>query len=171
MPPPGPFARAARGLVVVSLLAIAALGLRGRGGLDWHGLTRAPDVAWAQLVLAVTGVAVVVLGVRQLLRLWRRLRPARPAQELVFDPQPVPWVGWLMGLAGMVAWIAAAYFLIRLLLDGAADSTVADPPSPEAGSSPVQADDLLPVLLGLVILLAVAALLTRALRGGASLSA
>ena len=168
--PPGPFARAARALVVVSLLAIAAIGLRGRGGLDWRELTRAPDVAWAQLVLAATGAAVVVLGVRQLLRLWRRLRPARPAESLVFDPQPVPWVGWLIGLAVMVAWMAASYFLIRLLLDGASDSTAAAPPAPDTGSSPVQADDLLPVLLGLVMLLAVGALLIRALRGGPSLS-
>jgi hypothetical protein len=150
-------ALAARAVAVVSLLGIAALSLSGRRGLEWDRLTRVPDVAWAQVVLGGTAAALVLLVVRRLVQLWRTLRPRRrpepPAQN---EGQPMSWLVRLLAAALVAGWVAACYLVLRLVLDRMPEAGSASPDVPGAPGSVGSAEGLLPVLLGMVVVLAVA---------------
>lgn len=141
---------------MVSLLGIAAVSLSGRRGLDWDRLTRVPDVAWVQVVLGGLAAGLVLVAVRRLIQLWRKLRPRRPEPPTQTEGRPVPWLGWLFAAAAVAATVLACYLVIRLVLDRVPNpgGTGADSPgAPGAVGSP---EDLLPVLLGMVAVLALA---------------
>ena len=162
---PHPGVLAARVLAVVSLLAIAAIGLQGRRGLDWSRLTEAPDVGWAQLVLGGIGVALVLIALRHLVRVWRRMRPPPPEDDATeVEPVVMHWLGWVIGSVVVVAAMVASYLLLRLLIGNVTGGGDAELEGPDGVSVPTSTGGLLPLLLGLVTMLAVAALLTRAMR-------
>ena len=149
-------ALAARAVAVVSLLGIAALSLSGRRGLDWDRLTRVPDVAWAQVVLGGIAAALVLVALRRLLRLWRRLRPRRPDDRPPPEEAPMPWLSRLLAAAVVAGSVAACYLVLRLLLDRVPDSGTSGPDAVGGPGSVPSAEGLLPLLLGMVVVLAVA---------------
>ena len=146
----------ARAVAVVCLLGIAALSLSGRRGLDWGRLTRVPDVAWAQVVLGGIAASLVLLALRQLVQLWRRLRPRRPEPPAQNEGQPMPWLVGLLAAALVAGWVAVCYFVLRLVLDRVPDPGANPPDSPGGPGAVGSAEGLLPLLLGIVVVLAVA---------------
>lgn len=146
----------ARTVAVVSLLAIAAVTLSGRRGLEWDRLTRVPDVAWAQMVLGAAAAALVVVALRRLYLLWRKLRPRRPRCQEPTGGESMPWLSRLFAAAVVAASVAACYLVLRLVLDRVPDSAPAGPDSPGGPSAVGSAEGLLPLLLGMVVVLAIA---------------
>ena len=130
----------ARGLVVAGLLAVAALALDGRRGLDWERLVGVPDVAWAQVLLAAIGAALVLLVLRRLVRVWRTLRPRLPEDEERPEGIPMPWPLWVLAGAVVVAAMAACYWVLRLVLDrvGGGDGEVPEAPGAPGVASLVE---------------------------------
>jgi hypothetical protein len=143
-------------VAVVSLLGIAALSLSGRRGLDWDRLTRVPDVAWAQVVLGGLAATLVLVALRRLLRLWRKLRPPRPDGRAPTEGQPMPWLSRLFAAVVVAGSVAACYLVLRLLLDRVPDSGTTRPDAVGGPGSVPSAGGLLPLLLGMVVVLAVA---------------
>jgi len=165
-PRPHPAALIARALVVVSLLALAAVGLQGRRGLDWNRLTAVPSVAWAQLVLAGIGVALVLIVLRHLVRAWRRMRPPPPGEdERTVEPHHLHWLGWVVAGVVVVAGMTACYLILRVLVGGMPEGDGTSAETSDGDPAGAATGGLLPLLLGLVAMLAIAALVTRALRG------
>jgi hypothetical protein len=143
-------------VAVVSLLGIAALSLSGRRGLDWDRLTRVPDVAWAQVVLGGLAATLVLVALRRLIRTWRRLRPRRPDGRPAAEGPPMPWLGRLLSAAVVAGSVAVCYLVLRLLLDRVPDSGTSGPDAVGGPGSVPSAEGLLPLLLGLVVVLAIA---------------
>ena len=158
----------ARAVAVVALVGIAAVALPGRRGLEWDRLVRVPDVAWAQLLLGGIGAAVVLLALRQLLRLWRKLRPQRPDGPGMPEGVPMHWLNWVLAVAVTVGSMVGCYLLLRLLLDRVPESADKGPDAEDDLRSPAAGDGLLPVMLGLVAVLAVAVTVTLLLRRAAA---
>jgi hypothetical protein len=160
-------ARAARAVVVVCLLGIAALSLSGRRGLEWDELTRVPDVAWVRVVLGGLAALLVLVAVRRLIQLWRKLRPRRPEPPTQTEGRPVPWLGWLFAATAVAVTVVTCYLVIRLVLNRVPDAGftgAASHSGPGAVGSP---EGLLPVLMGMVVLLALAATVAFRYRAGA----
>lgn len=143
-------------MAVISLLGIAALSLSGRRGLDWERLTEVPDVAWAQVVLGGVAATLVLVALRRLIRLWRRLRPRRPEGRPPTEGQPMPWLSRLLAAVVVAACVTACYLVLRLLLDRIPDSGRTGPDSFGGPGDVPSAEGLLPLLLGMVVVLAVA---------------
>jgi multisubunit Na+/H+ antiporter MnhB subunit len=150
----------ARAVAVVSLLGIAAVALSGRRGLEWDRLTRVPDVAWAQVVVGAAAAVVLLVGLRRLWLLWRKLRPRRPERPAQNDGEPMPWLTRLFAAAVVAASIAGCYLVLRLVLDRVPDSGPAGPDSPGVPGSAGSTEGLLPLLLGMVVVLAIALTIT-----------
>jgi hypothetical protein len=157
---PSTAALVARAVAVVSLLGIAAVSLSGRRGLEWDRLTRVPDVAWAQVVVGAAAAVVLLVGLRRLWLLWRKLRPRRPERPAQNDGEPMPWLTRLFAAAVVAASIAGCYLVLRLVLDWVPDSGPAGPDSPGVPGSAGSTEGLLPLLLGMVVVLAIALTIT-----------
>jgi hypothetical protein len=157
---PSTAALVARAVAVVSLLGIAAVSLSGRRGLEWDRLTRVPDVAWAQVVVGAAAAVVLLVGLRRLWLLWRKLRPRRPERPAQNDGEPMPWLTRLFAAAVVAASIAGCYLVLRLVLDRVPDSGPAGPDSPGVPGSAGSTEGLLPLLLGMVVVLAIALTIT-----------
>ncbi|HSR25415.1 MAG TPA: DUF4129 domain-containing protein [Candidatus Eisenbacteria bacterium] len=150
---------AARVVLVVALAAVAALGASGRRGLDWHRISQVPDVAVAQLLLGVVGALMCVLAVRHVLRMRDRDKQAPPEHEQPVEPRPMPWQGWLAAAAILVAGVALVWLAAYAVLTRR-PSTTRSSLSVGAGPGPVTVPgSVLPLVLGLLGVLAVAALL------------
>lgn len=146
----------ARAVAVVSLLGIAAVALSGRRGLEWDRLTQVPDVAWAQVVVGAAAAALVLVAVRRLWLLWRKLRPRRPERPAPTDGEPMSLLYRLFAIAVVAASVAGCYLVLRLVLGRVPDSKPTSPDSPGGPGSAGSPDGLLPVLLGMVVVLAIA---------------
>ena len=150
--------------MVAGLLAVAALALDGRRGLDWDRLVGVPDVAWAQLLLAGIGAALVVLVIRRLIRVWRTLRPRLPEDEEAPEGIPMPWPLWVLAGTVVVVAMAACYWVLRLVLDRVGGGDAEMPEAPDSSPLPAAAGDVLPLLLVLLAVVAAAAVAARVLR-------
>ena len=146
----------ARAVAVVCLLGIAAVALSGRRGLEWDRLTQVPDVAWAQVVVGAAAAALVVVAVRRLWLLWRKLRPKRRERPAPTDGEPVSLLYRIFAAVVVAASVAGCYLVLRLVLDRVPDAGPTGPDAPEGPSSAGSPEGLLPVLLGMVVVLAIA---------------
>ncbi len=154
-----------RALVVVALVAVAALSLQARQGLDWAGLTEPLEVRWSRLVVALVLLVALAALVRRALR--RLRRPRRPrAADAATEPEgePFPWYLRVAAAALVLATVAAAFAVIRALgpvdmsrlrpgADDVGAGTAPPPGSPDAGSPTA----VLLVVVGSLLLAAVAA--------------
>ncbi len=146
----------ARAVAVVSLLGIAAVALSGRRGLEWDRLTQVPDVAWAQVVLGAAAAALVLVAARRLWLLWRKLRPRRPGRQEPTDGESMSLLTRLFAAVVVAASVAACYLVLRLVLERVPDSGAAGPDSPADPTAAGSPEGLLPLLLGMVVVLAIA---------------
>jgi hypothetical protein len=154
---------AARAVVVAGLLAVAALALEARRGLDWADLLGVPSVAWAQVLLVGLAAVALLLLLRRLLRIWRTIRPKRRGGEPPVDGIPMPWPWWVVSAVVVVGAVSGAYFLLRYLLDQVPTESGPASETDSGSAAPVEAGDVLPLLLGLLVLVALAALVVRVL--------
>ncbi len=146
----------ARAVAVVSLLGIAAVALSGRRGLEWDRLTEVPDVAWAQVVVGAAAAALVVVAVRRLWLLWRKLRPKRRERPAPTDGEPMSLLYRVFAAFVVAASVAGCYLVLRLVLGRVPDSGPTGPDAPGGPSTAGSPEGLLPVLLGMVVVLAIA---------------
>src|SRR5437868_14576678 len=111
---PEPLARA---LAVVALVAVAALALQARQGLDWDALAEPLDVRWARLVVgAVLLLALVGYGRRLLRRLRRPRRPAGSTNPLVEpEGEPIPWYLRVLAVALVLATMGVVFVVVSSL--------------------------------------------------------
>lgn len=106
-----------RALAVVALVAVAALALQARQGLDWDALAEPLDVRWSRLVVG----AVLLLGLvgyaRRLLRRLRRpRRPASSSNPLVEpEGQPFPWYLRVLAVAVILATMGVLFLVVSSL--------------------------------------------------------
>jgi multisubunit Na+/H+ antiporter MnhB subunit len=146
-------------VAVVSLLGIAAVSLSGRRGLQWDRLTQVPDVAWAQVVVGAAAAALVVVAVRRLWLLWRKVRPRRERPE-PNDGERMSLLYRLVAAVVVAASVAGCYLVLRLVLDRVPVSGSAGPDAPGGPDPAGSPEGLLPVLLGMVVVLAIALTVT-----------
>jgi hypothetical protein len=106
-----------RALAVVALVAVAALALQARQGLDWDALAEPLDVRWSRLVVgAVLLLALVGYGRRLLRRLRRPRRPASTTNPLVEpEGQPIPWYLRVLAVALVLATMGVIFFVVSSL--------------------------------------------------------
>ena len=149
-------ARVARAVAVVSLLGIAAVALPGRRGLEWDRLTHVPNVSWAQVVVGAVAATIVLVALWRLVKLWRKVRPKRPEGPSAADGPPTPWIAWVVAVVVTVGGMAGCYLLIRLILSRVPESGAGDQGAEDEPAQADPADGLLPVLLGMLAVLAVA---------------
>lgn len=149
-------ARAARAVAVVSLLAIAAVALPGRRGLEWDRLTQVPSISWAQVVLGAVAATVVLVALWRLVKLWRKVRPKRPEGPPAADGPPTPWIAWVVAILVTVGAMAGCYLVIRLILSRVPESGAGDQGAEDEPAQAGPVDGLLPVLFGMLAVLAVA---------------
>jgi hypothetical protein len=106
-----------RALAVVALVAVAALALQARQGLDWDALAEPLDVRWSRLVVgAVLLLGLFGLGRRLLRRLLLPRRPAGKGDPLVEpEGQPIPWYLRVLAVAVVLATMGVVFFLVSSL--------------------------------------------------------
>jgi hypothetical protein len=155
----GAAARGARAVCVVALLCIAALGVQGRRGLDWDRITAVPDVAWARVLLGAIGVALGLAAARQTARMLRRPAVPPPEEDAPpVEPRRLPWAFWVAAAAVVAGIVWAIWWLMSLVLrskPGTVDNT---PITPSGRSATGVTAHLIPLLFGLLAVLAVAGL-------------
>jgi hypothetical protein len=102
---------------VVALVAVAALALQARQGLDWDALAEPLDVRWARLVVgAVLLLALVGYGRRLLRRLRRPRRPAGSTNPLVEpEGEPIPWYLRVLAVALVLATMGVVFVVVSSL--------------------------------------------------------
>ncbi len=146
----------ARAVAVVCLLGIAAVALSGRRGLEWDRLTQVPDVAWAQVVVGAAAAALVVVALRRLWLLWRKLRPERPERPAPAEGEPPSLLYRIFAAVVVAASVAGCYLILRLVLGRVPDSGSTGPDAPGGPSPAGSPEGLLPLLLGMAVVLAIA---------------
>src|SRR4051794_4056558 len=106
-----------RALAVVALVAVAALALQARQGLDWDALAEPLDVRWSRLVVGGVLLFGLVGYARRLLRRLRRpRRPASTSNPLVEpEGQPIPWYLRVLAVAVILATMGVIFFVISSL--------------------------------------------------------
>jgi hypothetical protein len=106
-----------RAVAVAALVAVAAVALQARQGLDWDRLAEPLDVRWSRLVVGLVLVVVLVAWARRVLRRLRRFGTSRGSSNALTEPEgePVPW--WLRALAALLilATMAAVFYLLTSL--------------------------------------------------------
>jgi len=149
----------------VTLVAVSAVGLQGRRGLDWGELADVPEVPLARAGLGAAGGLFALIVARQLLRIWRQLRPrrSRGGAERVHEGWPVNWVTRLVAGLLVVCWVAFCYVVISMFVDDFPGDSSIDGPRPRGALGDVPSGGVLPLLTGLLTVLVVAAILSRAL--------
>lgn len=152
-----------RAIAVVALVAVAALALQARQGLDWDSLTEPLDVRWSRLVVGGVLLLGLVSYARRLLR--RLRRPRRPSQshEPHVEPegQPIPWYLRVLAVAVVLATMAVVFVLVSSL--GPIPRPGPPPPSQNQSSTAgQQARSLRDTGTSPVVLVVVGALLVAA---------
>lgn len=164
--PPGHHAGGAlpltRAVAVVSLLALAALALRGRSDLAWDELSDPADVRWARLLGGSLAMAALLGAARAALRRLRRHR--RPPRAPGGDPEPerFPLLLRLLAVVLVVAALALAWWLVLQAVPSAPPDTEPGPPAatgPGVTAAPARLP--WPTLLVVAGVLAATALLDR----------
>lgn len=150
---------AARVVLVVALAAVAALGVSGRRGLDWHKISQVPDVAVAQLLLGAVGGIMCVLAVRHVLRMRDRDKQLPPEDEQPVEPRPMPWQGWVIAGVLLVAGVALVWLALYAVLTRRPPTAHASLPGAATPGQVTVPGSVLPLVLGLLGVLAAAALL------------
>lgn len=125
-----------RAIAVVALVAVAALALQARQGLDWDALAEPLDVRWSRLVVgAVLLLLLVSYGRRLLRRLRRPRRPAGSNNPLVeHEGQPIPWYLRVLAVAVVLATMSVIFFVVSSL------GPIPRPQPPPPGSQAESAD-------------------------------
>ncbi len=157
-----------RALAVVALVAVAALALQARQGLDWDSLAEPLDVRWSRLVVGVVVLAGLVAVGRRLLRRARRPSLAQASDDDAVEPEGerFPWYLRVVAVVVVLATLAVVFYLLSSL------SIPRPAPPPRAGQdqSGVPGQDTVdtlgdggtsPVLLVVVGLLLAAAAAVR----------
>ena len=123
-----------RALAVAALVAVAAVALQARQGLDWDRLAEPLDVRWSRVVVGIVLLVVLVAWTRRVVRRLRRPRIERGANEPTTEPDGEPMSWWLRALAvGLVlATMAAVFYLVGAL--GPLPPPKATPPPDQAVS-------------------------------------
>lgn len=113
-----------RALAVVALVAVAALALRARQGLDWGRLAEPVEVRWARVLLGSTILTVLIVTTRRLLRRLRKVGTVRPGLGERAEPEgePFPFLLRVAGAVLVLAGAAVAWWIIRSI----------EPPPPDA---------------------------------------
>ncbi len=106
-----------RALAVVALVAVAALALQARQGLDWDSLAEPLDVRWSRLVVGVVVLAVLVAVGRRLLRRGRRPSLAQASDDDVVEPEgePFPWYLRVVAVVVVLATLSVVFYLVSSL--------------------------------------------------------
>jgi hypothetical protein len=105
-----------RALAVVALLAVAALALQARQGLDWSELADPVEVQWARVVFGtVLLLAVIAAGRRLLRRARQRRRPRGREDGPEPEGEPFPWTLRGLGLVLVLAALGLVWFLVESL--------------------------------------------------------
>jgi hypothetical protein len=159
-----------RALAVVALVAVAAVALQARQGLDWDALAEPLDVRWSRLVVgAVLLLGLAAVGRRLLSRLLRPRRPAGTENPLVEpEGQPIPWYLRVLAVAVVLATMGVVFFVVSSL--GPIPRPAPPPPAAQDQSSTAGQDrhslgdgGTSPVVLVVVGALLVAAVAARRL--------
>ncbi|MGH8970917.1 MAG: DUF4129 domain-containing protein [Actinomycetes bacterium] len=160
-PPEPPSGRetGARIVVVVGLVSLAALGLSGRRGIDWTGLFGVPNLPWAVVLLALVGVALVLVVVRLLVRMVRRRR--RPPDTELAGAEIAPrWfelvLAGLLVVLALAGVVAIAYTFLNRDVDRSTDGSAGDG---GGGPTGVADDRLWALVVGLLLVVAAGAVL------------
>jgi Domain of unknown function (DUF4129) len=104
---------AARVVLVLVLLGVAAQGLSGRRQLDWAALSDDPGATWIGLVL-IAGAAFVVVGAFRALRKMLRMTMDTDDEGLPsIEGTRVRWYGYLAAAATIAVAILLVYLLLR----------------------------------------------------------
>ncbi len=158
-----------RALAVVALVAVAALALQARQGLDWDSLAEPLDVRWSRLVVTAVLLAGLVGIGRRLLRRLRRPSVPRSSDDDVVEPEgePFPWYLRALAVVLVLATMAVVFSLLSSLgpiprpaPPPVAGPSVSGPQGPDA-SRVLGAGGTSPVLLVVVGALLVAAVASR----------
>ena len=106
-----------RAFAVVALVAVAAVALQARQGLDWDALAEPLDVRWSRLVVGGVLLLGLVGYARRLLRRLRRpRRPASSSNPLVEpEGQPIPWYLRVLAVAVVLATMGVIFFVVSSL--------------------------------------------------------
>lgn len=116
-----------RVLAVVALVAVAALALQARQGLDWDRLAEPVEVRWARVLLGSVFLTVLVVVARRLLRRLRKTGTVRPGGSDRAEPEgePFPLLLRVAAVLVVLAGAALVWWIIRSI----------EPPPPDALSS------------------------------------
>ena len=116
-----------RVLAVVALLAVAALALQARQGLDWSELADPVEVQWARVLFGTVLLLAVVAALRRLLhRIRRRRRQWGKDDEPEPEGEPFPWTLRGLGLVLVLAVLGLVWFIVDSL--GQAGQSKRNPP-------------------------------------------
>ncbi len=116
-----------RVLAVVALLAVAALALQARQGLDWSELADPVEVQWARVLFGTVLLLAVVAALRRLLRrIRRRRRQWGKDDETEPEGEPFPWTLRGLGLILVLAVLGLVWFIVDSL--GQAGQSKRNPP-------------------------------------------
>ena len=117
-----------RVLAVVALLAVAALALQARQGLDWSELADPVEVQWARVLLGTVLLLAVIAALRRLLRRLRpRRRPMGGDDETEPEGEPFPWTLRGLGLVLVLAVLGLVWFVVDSI--GRAGQSRRNPPA------------------------------------------
>jgi hypothetical protein len=150
-----------RVLLVVALVALSALALQARQGLDWGDLSEPVAVRWAQVIFGSAILVGLYLAARRLLKMLRKAGSARHHDTDHADPEgePFPLLLRLLAVAVIAAGLAMVWFIVRAIAPpppGANDKPATRPGQGHGVPTPLDEKTILLVALvaGAAILLA-----------------
>jgi hypothetical protein len=150
-----------RVLVVVALVALSALALQARQGLDWGDLSEPVAVRWAQVIFGSAILVGLYLAARRLLRMLRQAGSARHHDTDHAEPEgePFPLLLRLLAVAVIAAGLVMVWFIVRAIAPpppGANDKPATPPGQGHGVPTPLDEKTILLVALvaGAAILLA-----------------
>jgi hypothetical protein len=141
-----------RVLVVVALVALAALALQARQGLDWGHLSEPVAVRWAQVLFGSAILVGLYLAARRLLRMLRKAGSARHQDSDHAEPEgePFPLLLRLLAVAVIAAGLVMVWFIVRAIAPPPPASSHTPTPTPGRGggvSTPLDEKTILLVAL------------------------
>ena len=106
-----------RVFLVVALVALAALALQARQGLDWGHLSEPVAVRWAQVLFGSAILVGLYLAARRLLRMLRKAGSTRHHDRDHAEPEgePFPLLLRLLAVAVIAAGLVMVWFIVRAI--------------------------------------------------------